>query len=67
MRLSRLLMRPIRPDLAGLIEAGLAMATTDMTFDPKTLWNQLPEMELAHVADVVHSRFQREHEGPASA
>ena len=36
MRLSRAVLQPFRPDIAGMIEAGIAMATTDMTFDATT-------------------------------
>src|SRR4029077_5634305 len=53
MRLLSLVMRPIKPDLAGMIRAGGAFDTVDMTFDASDLHRQFPEIELTRMADVV--------------
>ena len=34
MRVSRMLLKRLRPDIAGMIEAGITMDTADMTFEP---------------------------------
>jgi NADH dehydrogenase len=56
MRLGRTLMRPLRPDLAGLIEAGIATATTDMTFDPADLRARFPGLELTPIGDAINQQ-----------
>ena len=53
MRLLSVLMRPFRPDLAGLIGAGVAFDTVDMTFDASDLRRRFPEIELTPMAAVL--------------
>jgi uncharacterized protein YbjT (DUF2867 family) len=55
LRLGALLMRPFRPDLAGLIQAAVLMDTTDMTFDPSDLIAKYPQIQLTQLQDVVGS------------
>lgn len=57
MRLSSLLMRPWKPDLAAMIGAGVVMDTTDMTFDAAELRRRYPEIELTHMDDAVRRKF----------
>lgn len=57
LRFTRILMRPIRPDLAGLAEAGIVADTVDMGFDAAPLQQRFPKMQLIRVADVVRQRF----------
>ena len=53
MRIGALLMRPIRPDVARLLQAGVVMATGDLSFDPRDLRTRYPEIPLTRLADVV--------------
>jgi uncharacterized protein YbjT (DUF2867 family) len=53
MRLMSLLMRPLKPDLAGMIQGGIAFDTVDMTFDASDLRRRFPQIELTRMADVV--------------
>src|SRR5207302_1832665 len=53
MRLLSVLMRPFRPDLAGLIGAGVAFDTVDMTFDASDLRRRFPQIELTPMAAVL--------------
>jgi NADH dehydrogenase len=53
MRLLSLVMRPIKPDLAGMIAAGIAFDTADMSFDASELRSRFPEVELTPMADVL--------------
>lgn len=48
-------LRPLRPDLAGLIEAGIAMDSRDMTFDASDLQRRFPQVRLTRLADVASS------------
>lgn len=57
MRIGALVMRPIRPDVARLIQAGVVMATEDMSFDPGDLYARWPEVSLTHLADVVRQQY----------
>jgi uncharacterized protein YbjT (DUF2867 family) len=57
MRLSAVLMRPLRPDLAGLIQAGVVMDTADMSFDPGETRARYPEIPLTYLADVVRRQY----------
>jgi uncharacterized protein YbjT (DUF2867 family) len=54
MRLSALVMRPFKPDLAGMIQGGIAFDTVDMTFDASDLRRRFPQIELTRIADVLH-------------
>lgn len=53
LRLGALLMRPFRPDLAGLIQASIRMDTAEMSFDQAELTAAHPEIRLTRLADVV--------------
>ncbi len=66
MRLLSLVMRPFKPDLAGLIEGGIAFDTLDMTFDASDLRRRFPQVELTCLADVL-SRQQPATPGAVSA
>ncbi len=57
MRVSALLMKALRPDLAGLIQAGVVMDTADMSFDPGETGALYPEIQLTHLADVVRRQY----------
>jgi NADH dehydrogenase len=57
MRLAALLTRPLRPDVSGMIEAGIGFETGDLRFDPSDLRRLFPPIELTSVADVIESRF----------
>lgn len=56
MRLARLALGPFRPDLAGVIEAGIVTDTADMSFDPAELRHRFPQVELTPVEQVVRRR-----------
>ena len=53
MRIGARLIRPMRPDVARLLQAGVVMATGDMSFDPSHLHASYPEIPLTRLADVV--------------
>ncbi len=53
LRLGAALMRPVRPDLAGLIQASIRMDTTGMTFDATKLNAKFPQVQLSRLADVL--------------
>jgi len=57
MRVSRLLLWPIRPDLAGMVEAGIVTDTLDMTFNTTELQRRFPQVELTRVADSARRDF----------
>jgi uncharacterized protein YbjT (DUF2867 family) len=59
MRLSALLTRPFRPDVAGMIQAGIGFATADMRFDAAEMRRRFPTIELTRIVDVVGQRFGR--------
>lgn len=60
MRLSAWLTKPFKPDVAGMIEAGIGFDTGDMRFDAMELRRRFPTLELTGMADVIGSRFGRE-------
>jgi uncharacterized protein YbjT (DUF2867 family) len=53
MRMLWVVMRPVKPALARLIQAGVAMDTRDMSFDPTDLMRRYPSISLTPLADVV--------------
>ena len=57
MRLARIVLGPFRPDLAGIIEAGIATDTADMSFDPGELRQRFPQINLTPVEQVVRWRL----------
>ena len=58
-RLSACLTRPFRPDLAGMIQAGIGFATADMRFEAAEMRRRFPTIELTRIVDVVGPRFGR--------
>lgn len=58
MRLAVVAMRPVKPDVAGLIEAGIAMDSADMAFDAATLRQRFPDVKLTTVEEVLERRTQ---------
>lgn len=67
MRLSARLMRTIRPDLAGMIQAGIAMDTSDMTFDTAREPRAFPRNELTTLSSVIDDQLRRHHRATAEA
>jgi len=57
LRVGSLLMRSLKPDLAGLIRAAILMDTIDMSLDPGELAAGYPEIALTHLADVVRGKY----------
>ena len=57
MRMSRLLLKLAKPDLAGMIEGGISFDTLDMSFDSSELQKRFPEIQLTLLADVVRTRY----------
>jgi NADH dehydrogenase len=53
MQLLSVVIRPFKPDLAGMIKGAVAFDTLDMTFDASDLHRRFPQIELTRVADVV--------------
>jgi uncharacterized protein YbjT (DUF2867 family) len=53
MRLMSLVMRPLKPDVAAMIQGGIAFDTVDMTFDAADLRRRFPQIELTRIADVL--------------
>jgi NADH dehydrogenase len=53
MRLMSLVMRPLKPDVAAMIQGGIAFDTVDMTFDSSDLRRRFPQVELTRMADVL--------------
>ena len=60
MKLASVALRPFRPDIAGMIGAGLVMDTTDMTFDASSLQQEYPEIELTRLGVVARHLFEME-------
>jgi NADH dehydrogenase len=57
MRISALLMRSLRPDIAGLVQAGIAFDTLNMSFDPSGLRKRFPQIELTAIDEVLNARL----------
>ena len=53
LRLAEVLLRPFRPDLAGLVQAAIQMDTSNMSFDQATLAAAFPEIRPTRLGDVV--------------
>lgn len=58
MRFARLLLRPVRPDLAGMVEAGLIIDTTDMSLDVAALRQRFPQVAPTSMRAVLQERCQ---------
>lgn len=57
MRVSDLLLRLLKPDIAGLIWAGVSMATINMAFDARNVQAQFPGIKFTPVTEAVRRRF----------
>ena len=53
LHLAEVLLRPFRPDLAGLVQAAIQMDTSNMSFDQATLAAAFPEIRPTRLGDVV--------------
>ncbi len=53
MRLAAALTRPLKPDIAGLIGAGVQMDTTDMAFDASDLRRRYPATPLTTLVEMI--------------
>jgi len=53
MRLMSLVMRPVKPDVAAMIQGGIAFDTVDMKFDAADLSRRFPQIRLTRMADVL--------------
>jgi NADH dehydrogenase len=51
------ILRPVRPDFAGLMEAAVDMATADTTFAITDLTGLLPGIRLTRMAEVVDAMY----------
>lgn len=56
MRLAALLLRPVRPDIAGLIAAGRQMDIGDMSFDVAAFRSRFPEIRQTSLAEVIRQQ-----------
>ena len=57
LRIGSYLLRALKPDLAGLLEAAVCMAGRDMSFDAGPLQARFPSLQLTPIAAVVDARF----------
>lgn len=53
--------RPFNPTFARMVQAGVVMDTTDMTFDATQLAQRYPEIPLTSVAAVARRDYSRDH------
>lgn len=56
MRIMRMVTRPINPMFSRQIQAGIIMATEDMTFDSRETLKLVP-MQLTHLEEVLRNQF----------
>jgi uncharacterized protein YbjT (DUF2867 family) len=59
MRLAQLLLRPLKPDIAAMIRAGVAFDTMNMRFDAAELRRRFPQVQLTPLATVVDLQLDR--------
>lgn len=57
MRLMSVLMRPVKPELARQIQAGVVMDTHDMSFDPAETSHCYPSIALTTLAEMVRRDY----------
>ena len=57
MRLAHWLISPLKADIAGMIEAGITLETTDMSFDAANFRRRFPQLQLTSVAEVLQQQF----------
>jgi uncharacterized protein YbjT (DUF2867 family) len=61
MRVAQLLLKPIKPDIAAMIRAGVAMDTMNMRFDATELQRRFPQVQLTPSARVIDRQLDRHH------
>lgn len=61
MRVAQLLLKPIKPDIAAMIRAGVAMDTMNMRFDATELQRRFPQVQLTPLATVIDRQLDRHH------
>jgi uncharacterized protein YbjT (DUF2867 family) len=59
MRLMSVLMKPFNRAMAGLIQAGVVMDTTDMTFDPDEIRTRYPSISPTSLAEVIRIDYAK--------
>ena len=59
MQLAQLLLRPIKPDIAAMIRAGVAFDTMNMRFDAAELRRRFPQVQLTPLARVIDRQLDR--------
>ncbi len=57
MRLMALVMRPLKPDVAAMIQGGIAFDTVDMTFDASDLRHRFPDVRLTPMAEILSGQL----------
>ncbi len=57
MRLMAVLLRPVKPTMARLIQAGVVMDTRDMSFDPAATMRRYPSVVPTSLAEVVRRDY----------
>lgn len=62
MRISRLLLKLAKPDIAGMIEGGISFDTADMAFDSTELQRRYPQVALTRIGEAVRVQFSKTHE-----
>ena len=53
LRVGAALLRPVRPDLTGLIQAAIRMDSVNMRFDVAELNAEYPQIQLTRLADAI--------------
>jgi NADH dehydrogenase len=61
MRVAQLLLKTIKPDIAEMIRAGVAMDTMNMRFDTTELRRRFPQVQLTSLATVIDRQLGRLH------
>ena len=65
MRVMSVLMKPINPTMAGLIEAAVVMDTRNMTFDASETRRRYPSIPVTRLADVIREGYAERAAPPA--
>ena len=56
LRVGEVLIRPFRPDIAGLLQVSIRMDTADMSFDAASPGGAYPELRPSRLADIVRRK-----------
>jgi uncharacterized protein YbjT (DUF2867 family) len=64
MRAMSVLMKPINPALAGLVQAGVVMDTRDMTIDSAATRGAYPSIPVTRIADVIQTVYANRSSAP---